>query len=183
MLAEGRLLSAWRECRLAHEHHTYLRGMAIPQLLLRNAATAFAPSWLRAVRANLRHTAPFAATARTPFNRIFLDSLEIPKRRRLQALANARVDQSDWRGAHLRAAGQIRNGLAGYDRTGAQIGIETRDPWGDRRVLDFFLALPLSLKVNKGRTKYLVRSTCAPKLPDGVPWRNDKGHVDRKSVV
>ena len=180
MLAEGRLLSAWRECRLAQAHHTYLRGKAMPQLLLRNAATAFAPPWLRTVRTNLRHTAAFAATEQTPFNQIFLDNLDIPKRRRLRALANARVDQSDWRGAHLRSAHQIRHGLAGYDRTGAQIGIETRDPWGDRRVVDFFLALPLRLKVNAGRTKYLVRSTCAPKLPDGVPWRNDKGHVGWK---
>ena len=180
MLAEGRLLSAWRECRLAHEHHTYLRGMAIPQLLLRNAATAFAPSWLRAIRANLRNTAAFAATERTPFNRIFLDSLEMPKRSRLRALANAHVDRNDWRGAHLRAAGQIRHGLAGYDQTGARLGIETRDPWGDRRVADFFLALPLRLKVNAGRTKYLVRATCAPKLPVGVAWRNDKSHIGWK---
>jgi asparagine synthase (glutamine-hydrolysing) len=180
MLAEGRLVSAWRECRLARQHHTYLRGMTLPRILSRNAATAFAPAWLRALRAQWPHASPTTATAETPFNRTFAQSLAMPERNRLHALANARIDANDWRGAHLRAAGQIRHGLAGYDRTGARLGMETRDPWGDRRVLDFFLSLPLELKVQKGRTKYIVRSACAPKLPDGVPWRNDKGHVGWK---
>lgn len=180
MLAQGNLVNALRECRLAREHHTYLRGTSVPELLLRNAVTAFSPRGLRVMRARMRGTSTRAAAASMPFNRLFAEHLAIHERNRLAALEIARIDPNDWRSAHLVAAGQIRHGLAGYDQTGARLGIETRDPWGDRRVLDFFLALPLDLKVKGGRTKYLVRSTCAAKLPSDVPWRNDKGHVGWK---
>ena len=180
MLADGRLAAAWRECRLAHEHHTYLRGRAMHRLLLRNAAAAFVPSWLRVLRVHLLHASPFGVASVTPFNLAFARQLEMPQRNRIRALASARIDPHDWRGAHLGIAGLVRHGVGGYDRTGAQVGIETRDPWGDRRVLDFFLGLPLHLKVSEGRTKYLVRSTCAAKLPPRVPWRNDKTHVGWK---
>jgi len=51
-----------------------------------------------------------------------------------------------------------------------------RDPWADKRVLEFFLHLPIDQLFRDGWTKYLARSTFAPDLEDFVPWRNDKEH-------
>ncbi len=180
MLRQGRLREGWQEAVKAQQFHTYLRGMSMQRLLFRNTAAAFAPSWLRELRVRAHHGLLAGVTPDTPLNPVFEKDLNLPARRRFQSMVSARNDPCDWRGEHLRALAAIHHGLLGYDRTGAQLGIETRDPWGDRRVVEFFLSLPLNLKVNKGWTKYLARATCAPSLPEGVPWRSDKSHVGWK---
>jgi asparagine synthetase B (glutamine-hydrolysing) len=106
--------------------------------------------------------------------------LDLPTRFYDKVMAGARVDLHDWRNAHLEAVALVRHGLAGFDRTASRLGLEARDPWGDCRVVDFFLSLPLNLKVEAGRTKYLVRKACEPFLPPQVPWRIDKEHVGWK---
>ena len=68
----------------------------------------------------------------------------------------------------------IASSLAGYERVAGQYGVELRDPWSDKRVVEFWLRLPLKYKVRNGWTKYLVRSTFAPDLAPEVRWRLGK---------
>ena len=72
-------------------------------------------------------------------------------------------------------------GLSGYSRLGKRYGMELRDPWGDQRVVQFFLDLPLKYKVHGGWTKYLVRNSFGS-LPPVVRWRVGKEHLGWKFV-
>lgn len=180
LLRRGRLIAAWRECRAAQANHTYLAGSPIWWLLFRNAAAAFAPTWIRTLRARLCHAQFSVGEDATLLNQRFLAQLDLPGRRRRAALLSARYDANDWQSAQLRSVAWVRQGIGAYDRVVGQLGLEARDPWADRRVVDFFLALPLRFKVSDGRTKYLARSSSAPVLPEWVPWRTDKTHVGWK---
>jgi len=57
--------------------------------------------------------------------------------------------------------------------------VELRDPWADRRVVEFFLRLPLRHKVRDGWTKYLVRNTLVPDMESKVRHRRSKEHLGR----
>ncbi|PKP94878.1 MAG: hypothetical protein CVT75_03645 [Alphaproteobacteria bacterium HGW-Alphaproteobacteria-14] len=64
-----------------------------------------------------------------------------------------------------------------YDRVAAQFGIEPRDPFLDRRLLDFVLALPADQIEHDGWPKIILRRAMAGLLPDAVRWRVGKEHV------
>jgi asparagine synthase (glutamine-hydrolysing) len=51
---------------------------------------------------------------------------------------------------------------------------ELRYPFMDKRLLEFCLALPLDLKVNKGYKRYTVRAGLNGILPPEIQWRNSK---------
>jgi asparagine synthase (glutamine-hydrolysing) len=55
--------------------------------------------------------------------------------------------------------------------------VELRDPWADKRVVEFFVRLPLRYKVRDGWTKYLVRTAFGPDLPANVRQRLGKEHL------
>lgn len=51
---------------------------------------------------------------------------------------------------------------------------ELRYPMMDKRLLEFCLALPLDLKVNKGYKRYAIRAGLNNILPPEIQWRNSK---------
>ena len=69
------------------------------------------------------------------------------------------------------------NTLAAAQRVASHVGVEMRDPWADKRVLEFCLHLPLDQLVRDGWNKYIARSASAPELEGWVCWRNDKEHL------
>ncbi len=60
------------------------------------------------------------------------------------------------------------------DRNSMAWGIESRVPFLDYRLVEFLLGLPTRLKVNKGRTKSLMRNALKGRIPDEVLQRRDK---------
>lgn len=52
--------------------------------------------------------------------------------------------------------------------------IEYRYPLLDKRLLEFYLALPTDLKINKGWGRYILRKALEDILPSDIQWRNDK---------
>ena len=71
----------------------------------------------------------------------------------------------------------VVRGLEGYERVAGHFGLEMRDPWADRRVLEFMLRAPVSVKVGSGWTKLVARREFEPDLGPEVVWRSDKPHL------
>ena len=68
----------------------------------------------------------------------------------------------------------MRQLLRYEDRNSMAFSIEARVPFLEHRLVETALALPLSLKINDGWTKYILRKTLDNLLPEEVVWRKDK---------
>jgi len=71
----------------------------------------------------------------------------------------------------------LSQGLSAYERVAGRFGVELRDPWADKRVVEFFINLPIQYRVRHGWTKYLARTALAPYLDEAVCWRIGKEHL------
>src|SRR5690606_12405963 len=60
------------------------------------------------------------------------------------------------------------------DRMSMAHGREIRLPFLDVRLMDLLIALPTSLKLRSGWTKYLFRKAMESELPKEIAWRKDK---------
>lgn len=64
--------------------------------------------------------------------------------------------------------------LALYEDRNAMLhSMEIRLPFLDYRLVNFLINLPVSMKLNRGWTKYLLRETFH-ELPEAIRWRRDK---------
>jgi asparagine synthase (glutamine-hydrolysing) len=64
-----------------------------------------------------------------------------------------------------------------YDRVAAAVAVEPRDPFLDRRLVDFCVALPGEQKLGDGWPKSVLRRAMASRLPEAVRWRTGKEHL------
>ncbi|MBX7491560.1 asparagine synthase (glutamine-hydrolyzing) [Helicobacter turcicus] len=60
------------------------------------------------------------------------------------------------------------------DRDSMAFGVESRLPYLDYRLVDYVLALPISVKFQKGYLKFLLREACKDILPQNILWRYNK---------
>ena len=172
--------AAWREARAAANHHTFLEDRAPAGLFLRGAWSAYAPGWLRARVRGLR-----ASVARSPegfdlLNPDFAHLLRIPARIQRPATENTGDAEALFFRNHAESVfgpWGVGPGLAGGQGVGFRYGIDLSDPWADRRVLEFFLHLPVDYLFRDGWTKYLARVSFARDLEDWVRFRSDKEHL------
>lgn len=65
----------------------------------------------------------------------------------------------------------IAAALERYDRLAASRSIEARHPFFDKRVVEFCLSLPLSVKQAGGWAKSIVRDATKGTLPEQIRWR------------
>jgi asparagine synthase (glutamine-hydrolysing) len=70
------------------------------------------------------------------------------------------------------AAGRER-----YGRIAAAVGAEARDPFLDRRVVDYCSRLPGRFRLKDGWPKMILRDLMADRLPDEVRWCRGKPHL------
>lgn len=56
----------------------------------------------------------------------------------------------------------------------SSLGVETRTPFMDHRLIEFLADTPGSYKINNGWTKYIARKAFEDKLPNEIVWRTDK---------
>ncbi|OGA18528.1 MAG: hypothetical protein A3G25_21725 [Betaproteobacteria bacterium RIFCSPLOWO2_12_FULL_63_13] len=176
-LLAGRWARSWSECSFASRNFTYLRGTPPVWLLLLNLWTGYAPGWMRAIRQHVREMRVRSLLRGSMINRE-------PSRYRRMLDRVAAVTQArplaDLQQAHIHALlfpPGIRGGLEGYDRVGGRFGLELRDPWADKRVVEFFLRLPLQYKARNGWTKYLMRTGFVPDLAPEIRWRTGGEHL------
>lgn len=180
LIRSWRWAQAWRECRCAARNNTYLANNAPLNLLLRNSWTALMPLKFRRYWSQLRvdHSRP--SPRLELLNREFVKNNNLLERlRRPLKWPNPRPEP----GTRISHAASIfgfpgvASGLSGFQRVAARFGVELRDPWADKRVLEFFLHLPLQQLVRNGWTKYLARSAFSNELDQSIRWRSDKEHL------
>lgn len=182
LIRSGRLRAAWREVlgqsRFYGQPHTPARLLA-PAL-----RTAVVPNAARRLRRCASGVLPSALQIRTPLRH----SIIAPEFARRIALADRlQTAARNWPAdlpASLsaeRADGMMHPYVAvareRYDRVASSAAIEPRDPFLDRRLVAFCLALPGDQRLRNGWPKAILRRATAGRLPDEVRWRRGKEHL------
>lgn len=179
LMWDGQWRQAWQACRAASRNNTYLRGSAPLILWLLNVGTAYLPGKLKPLVRRLRgQRSPLAHSVIKP---AFAQKLQLAERLRIEQAAAIKPECTNLRQAHAEVIsspvlGTVL-GLTGYEHMAGRYGVELRDPWADKRVVEFFLRLPLRYKVRDGWTKYLVRSAFGAELENNVRQRLGKEHL------
>jgi asparagine synthase (glutamine-hydrolysing) len=172
--------TAWREARAAADHHTFLEGRSPSRLLLGGAWSAFAPDWLRARVRRLRTPVVRDPEGLELLNPDFAESLRILEWIEQPGAEDTGDAEALFRRKHAESTfgpWGVAPHLAGGQRVGSRYGIDLSDPWADRRVMEFFLHLPVDYLFRDGWTKYLARVSFASDLEDWVRFRSDKEHL------
>jgi len=167
------------ECVSASQNHTYLADSAPLSLLLRNFASSIAPDQLLRARHWREVHGALAERVNRKLAPQFAQRVGIVDRIWAATEKSLRCRDSAFSRHHLRALFPVGivQGLEGYERIAGRCGVEFRDPWADRRVVEFFLGLPVDQLVRNGWTKFLARSALSEELPGQVVWRSDKETV------
>jgi asparagine synthase (glutamine-hydrolysing) len=178
LLRKGRVWRAWQESRAASRHHLYVQGQSPRTIFRRSAVLAAVPPvlrrWIHRVRRNRREF-PLENSLLNPS---FVEKIQLRDRLRQEFATGLKAMSFDLRAEQLRKSlPLISSGLSGYGRVAARNAVEVRDPWADRRVVEFFLRLPVEYKIHDGWTKYPVRSAFRHELTQEVRWRHDKRHL------
>jgi asparagine synthase (glutamine-hydrolysing) len=178
LIRNGEWRSAWRECTAAAKNHAYLRGSRVFSLRLKNVWSAFAPPQLRFLYEGLRNKGD--SLSQSLISEKFCRELSVEERLRSQrkkVAGRRRSVNEEWLARVSSPGFGLSTALTGYEHVAGQYGVELRDPWADRRVLEFFLQLPLRFRVRDGWTKYLVRTSFAQDLAPMVTQRRSKEHL------
>jgi asparagine synthase (glutamine-hydrolysing) len=173
-LRQGHLLRAWKECRLASRNHTYMHIPGPFKILALNAWSAWSTPSLKLLRSIIRRHKSRFPLEDSIVSPEFAYKINLVERLRDQQLWATKRPESE-KYSHL--ANGIVSGLTGFGRIAGRYGVDLRDPWADRRVLNFFQRLPMEYKIKNGWTKYIVRTAFASDLDKKVRWRRGKEHL------
>lgn len=175
LIREGQWRRAWYESVRAAQVNTYLRGQSPLRLFARAVAAGLEPGAVRGWRHRRRTERVIRGIAAHPeMAPALADRCGLAERLRRADALRGGASQQD-RCDHL--AHWLGFSLAGSQQIAARQGLETRHPWCDQRVLDFFLRLPAEWRTRDGWTKYLVRRACEPALGAEVVWHSGKHHL------
>lgn len=184
LLRRGKLLSAWRESLAASAHNLLLQGRSPGAIYLHSAARAVSPTWLTQAYRSWRFKRRAPAVAGSLVNPEFAARIRLDERIAEEFRQGQKALRSDPQRLRIdRCLEHVCSGLSGYGLVAGRHGVEVRDPWSDRRVLDFMFRLPDEFKSRHGWTKYLVRSAFEPEIAPFVRQRKDKTHLGWKMVT
>ncbi|MFV0294881.1 MAG: asparagine synthase-related protein [Hyphomicrobiaceae bacterium] len=68
-------------------------------------------------------------------------------------------------------------GCERYDRVASRYGIERRDPFLDRALVEFCLSLPGSQLIGTGWPKFILRRAMVGRLPNETIWKPGRAHL------
>ena len=71
----------------------------------------------------------------------------------------------------------VTGGRERFARIAAAAATEPRDPFLDRRLIDFCTQLPGRFRMRDGWYKWILRDITAGRLPDEVRWMRGKPHI------
>ncbi len=172
-LRETRLMwERWyeREENLAAMILSYLRGRYTPAWLRRFKRGVVGPPARREVRALCKQYGLSSSLT----DRICLE----------ERIASSHAWYEPAAGDFLQRCAYMRNpavtvALERYDRIARRFGIEARHPLLDRKLVEFTLAVPFEQLGRHGYSKYLLRRSVTPFLPEETCWQTsagDNGH-------
>lgn len=90
------------------------------------------------------------------------------------APAREALDRAQYADLKIWLPGDI---LTKVDRTSMAVGLETREPLLDRRLVEFAARLPVGMRISRGTGKWLMKRALKPYLPDEILYRRKMGFV------
>lgn len=180
LIQQGHWKAAWQEARGASHHNPYLKGSAPWRHFALNLGLAYAPGRLRTSVRGLLDRFKEPSNARQLLTPELAQRVQWQARRQASLLNEARAVRAgrpDAKRERQFRQVAIAYGLNGFARIAGRYGVELRDPWADRRVVGFFLRLPLRQQIRDGWTKYPVRHAFGHELSPLVTGRTGKEHL------
>lgn len=170
--------TAWLESRQASVNHSYLRYQSSLSIFAKSVWGVCAPRTVKAVKRKIWKTTPGDRVEKSVINREYARELRVAAQlEEKHARAMAREHETEQERHSREMMQEIPWSMAGFDPVAARYGVEPAHPWADRRIVEFFLRLPLRQKVRGGWTKYLLRKTMNSRLPHPVVWHREKDHL------
>jgi len=180
----GRLLElarGWRLPTLVHEVRALSRGVLPhrPATILWRSVVR--PLALRPLRLAWRHLRPPSEDpwqGEAHVDRDFARTLHLASR--YLELSESRTRPCRWqRAEHIaRITWPLHQYLLQMlGQLSAALSLESRYPFYDRRLIELAVALPSSLKLRDGWTRYVLRRAMAPLLPKEIAWRVGKSDL------
>lgn len=178
LLRAGHWRTAWSE--LAGQSEYWMGAAPVWRELIRNGRIAFVPAWLRGAggaiafrRRNARQQRQLGISDRL--------AERVRLRERWQTHRSHRTRYS-WLSLDEERAEAIihpdnTTGRERYDRVASSLAIEPRDPFLDRRLVQFSLSLPGRQLMSGGWPKLILRQAMAGLVPEDVVWRRGKQHL------
>jgi asparagine synthase (glutamine-hydrolysing) len=171
LLLKGRFLEAWRYTTAQSRFHTIPIHRPLEYCLLRPLLRTITPDWAKRAYLRLR---------RHPRARVYLRKEHVAS-----GIARARAEPWYLRGRKFSTGSRrttynvIHTGyrvqaLEWWDRMAAASGIEVRQPFYDRRFVEFVTRIPDERMVTGYEPKGLMRSALRPYFPDNLMQRRDK---------
>jgi asparagine synthase (glutamine-hydrolysing) len=150
-------------------------GSPFTRVLWRHAMLPLLPASLRRLRNRLRGGEELAAFRPVPLREEFVRRIGLRERiRSSDAGPGRRVPSARRRHYESISSGTYPFSLGVVDRITAMFGVERRQPFTDRRLIEFCLALPSEQKLRDGWARYVARRALADVLPAEVQWRRGK---------
>ena len=176
LLRTGHLGLAWSEMKGEIKH--WDSGSLVPQTLY-YLRSAFLPHRVtRKLRRLLRKDSASAYLNASMISRDFASSVDLDRRWARYRQTFDLVETSDYA---VELADLIRPNVTGgrerYGRIAAATAIEPRDPYLDKRVVEYCTRLPGRFRQRDGWYKVIQRDVMAGRLPDEVRWAVGKPHV------
>lgn len=170
-IRSGHLCKAFADARAISRVNTYMHKQGPHRIAARSLVRAATPAWASALRQSLSLDQAMAAT---PLSGGLIAS------QRLQEHVRAARDSlpKDARERYsILLAHRVSRSIGSFRQIASRWGIDSRHPWADLRVVEFFNQLTLHWRVRDGWTKYLVRRACEPSLSAEVVWHSGKSHA------
>lgn len=168
--------AGWLESVSASRNHTYINGQNPAAIFATNFLRLIAPDLIANAAKRIRNSLGHSKT-RKSLSEIFPHDKELVDffSEKLCSFRNNRAISTQY--TQCENVGLLSGGLTGYSITGHSHGIETRDPWSDKNVVEFFINLPTTQKIRHGWTKYPARTLVAKTISPEVAWRKGKEHL------
>ena len=179
LLHSGAWHEAWGEAQKASVNNTYLKHLSPLSILSLSVWDAFAPTSIKRLKSNIGSMAHGRAIERSLINPDFAKKIRLAERLKNRQTEKKRFNRQSDQERHISVLTPegIAIGMQGLDRVAAYYGVEPQHPWSDKRLVEFYVRLPLRQKAHDGWTKYLVRKALASSLDEDVRWHKQKRHL------
>jgi asparagine synthase (glutamine-hydrolysing) len=152
-------------------------GRGRKKLLVDEVLSPLAPSVLARLwqRPGGPHTPTLWDATGSAVNRKFARTMQVEDRvraARLDGFNARRAGELAYRVLILRGGADVLDTYSGFR---PEFGVETRDPTGDLRVVEYCFAIPGFQYLRNGVTRWLIRRAMEGRLPDRVRERNTIG--------
>lgn len=186
LLHAGRWREGWTHCQQASLNNTYLRQRSPAlQMALGTWDVLATPQMRRAKDTALQLVGHGPGNTMSVIHPDFARRIRLYERLREHRTLPDPGRMRNLQERHIRALMPIGlpYSMEKFNLGAARYGIESRHPWSDRQLLEFYVRLSLHDRTRNGWTKHLVRRATAPWLQHGVRWNKGKEHLGRKVIL